>query len=100
MDPADVRVAVAYCAPGCEDVTELVLPHGSTVGDAVERAGVLARHPELQLRPLDVGIWGHSAPTGQVLAEGDRVEIYRPLLIDPKEARRVRAAVRRLRRKA
>jgi putative ubiquitin-RnfH superfamily antitoxin RatB of RatAB toxin-antitoxin module len=100
MGPAEIRVAVAYCAPGCEDITELVLPPGSTVGAAVERAGVLARHPELQARPLDAGVWGRSAPVGQVLVDGDRVEIYRPLTVDPKEARGVRAAVRRRRKQA
>lgn len=99
MGPADIRVAVVYCKPGCEDITELVLPSGTTVGAAVERSGMLARHAELNVGPLDVGVWGRNAPAEQVLADGDRVELYRPLTVDPKEARRVRAALRRLRKK-
>jgi putative ubiquitin-RnfH superfamily antitoxin RatB of RatAB toxin-antitoxin module len=99
MDRAELRVTVVYCAPGCEDLSELRLPAGATVGDAIAQAGVLARRPEIAARAPDVGVWGRACGLDRALADGDRVEIYRPLTVDPKEARRVRAQVRR-RRKA
>lgn len=97
MDPADVRVTVVYCAPGCEDIREVTLPAGATVGDAIGAAGVLGRRPEIGMAPPDVGVWGRSCALTQRLEDGDRVEIYRPLTVDPKAARRVRAEVRRRR---
>ena len=97
MAPPDVRVTVVYCAPGCEDLTEVTLPAGATVGDAIGAAGLLVRRPEVGASPPDVGIWGRSCALTQPIEDGDRVEIYRPLTVDPKEARRVRAQVRRRR---
>jgi putative ubiquitin-RnfH superfamily antitoxin RatB of RatAB toxin-antitoxin module len=97
MAPPDVRVTVVYCAPGCEDVSEVTLPAGATVGEAIGAAGVLGRRPEIAATSPEVGIWGRSCALTQRVEDGDRVEIYRPLTIDPKEARRVRAEVRRRR---
>jgi hypothetical protein len=97
MAPPDVRVTVVYCAPGCEDVSEVTLPAGATVGEAIGAAGVLVRRPEIAATSPEVGIWGRSCALTQRVEDGDRVEIYRPLTIDPKEARRVRAEVRRRR---
>ncbi|MGZ8274410.1 MAG: RnfH family protein [Burkholderiaceae bacterium] len=93
----DVRVTVVYCAPGCEDISDVTLPGGATVGDAIVAAGVLGRQPEIALSAPQVGVWGRSCALSQRLNEGDRVEIYRSLTVDPKEARRVRADVRRRR---
>lgn len=64
---------------------ELELPLQSTVGDALVAAG-LDEHAV----PVDAGIWGRRAPLSQVLRESDRVELYRPLTVDPKVARRER----------
>ena len=97
MDSSWLRVTVAFCAPGVEDVSEVTLPLGSTVRDAIAAAGVQARRPELK-DPIDAGIWGRRCSLDQPLTEGDRVEIYRPLVIDPMEGRRVRADLRRRRR--
>ena len=97
MDPPELHISVVYCAPGCEDVSELKLPAGATVADAVDASGVRRRRPQLAAGALDVGVWGRTAPLTQRLEDGDRVEIYRPLSVDPKEARRVRAEVRRRR---
>jgi uncharacterized protein len=96
MARADIAVSVVYCAPGVEDVTALELPGGSRVADAIAASGIVARHTELAA-PLDVGIWGRPVALATPLADGDRVELYRPLTIDPKEARRKRAEVRRRR---
>jgi uncharacterized protein len=94
MAPPDVTVTVVYCAPGCEDISEVTLPAGATVGDAIGAAGVLVRWPEIGTSSPDAGIWGRSCALAQRVEDGDRVEIYRPLTVDPKEARRVRAEVR------
>ncbi len=83
-------MSVVYCAaPGQVDETALQLSAGSTLGQAVRASGVLGRHA-LQESQLQFGLWGrlHSADT--VLRERDRVELYRPLQVDPKEARRLR----------
>lgn len=78
---------------------ELDLPEGSRISDAVAASGWAQRYPELSPLPgaglgvgLGVGIWGRKAPPHQVLQDGDRVEIYRPLRVDPKVARRERFA--------
>lgn len=96
MDRADLAVTVVFCAPGVEDIVDLRMPPGSTVRAAVEAAGVLARHSGFA-DALDVGIWGRACSQDETLRSGDRVEIYRPLQVDPKEARRIRARIRRRR---
>lgn len=84
-------VEVVY-APAPREVVALALhlPIGSTVGDAIHASGLLQRCPELQLDGIAVGIWGTATTLGQVVCAGDRVEIYRPLTVDPKTARRER----------
>lgn len=98
MDSGFLTVTVAYCAPGVEDVCQVKVAPGSAVRDAIAAAKLLARRPEL-VEPIDSGIWGRRCSLEQRLADGDRVEIYRPLIIDPKEGRRVRADLRRKQRK-
>ena len=97
MARPELRITVVYCAPGCEDLAELTLPAGATVADAIRASGVLDRRPEIVAAAPDVGIWGRACAMTQRLEDGDRVELYRPLTVDPKEARRVRAEVRRRR---
>ena len=97
MARPEVRVTVVRCAPGSEDLTEVTLPAGATVADAIRASGVLDRWPETVPAAPDVGIWGRACAMTQRLEDGDRVELYRPLTVDPKEARRVRAEVRRRR---
>ncbi|MEP6608135.1 MAG: RnfH family protein [Burkholderiaceae bacterium] len=94
MISALMTVTVVYCTPDVEDLSEVRLPPDSTVRDAVVASGVQARRPELN-GTLDAGIWGRRRAPDQLLKDGDRVEIYRLLTIDPKEGRRVRADVRR-----
>lgn len=85
-----VSVVVAYCAgPGQVDETALQLPAGTTLEQAVAACGVLDRHA-LHLQQVQLGIWGRLQPAHTVLRERDRVELYRPLRVDPKEARRLR----------
>jgi putative ubiquitin-RnfH superfamily antitoxin RatB of RatAB toxin-antitoxin module len=90
-DDAPLRVTVAY-SPGAREVfeREVGLPSGSTVAQAVHASGVLTTYPGLDVTQSAVGIWGRAAAPGQALRDLDRVEIYRPLLVDPKVARRER----------
>ena len=80
------------CAPAPRTVFEdvLMLPPGATLEDAVRASGLPAHFPDLDRRALSAGIWGRAAGWDQVLAEGDRVELCRALLVDPKVARRER----------
>ena len=84
------RVEVAYCPqPGVAEVVALELPAGTTVGEALSRSGLLSRHG-LAPESLKTGIWSQPCDLQSPLRDRDRVEIYRPLLVDPKEARRQR----------
>lgn len=96
MESSWLNVTVAYCAPGVEDVSEVKLPPGSLVRDAVEAAQIRARRRELIDMP-DTGVWGRRCSLDHPLRDGDRVELYRALTIDPMEGRRARAEVRRRR---
>ncbi len=91
MVPADlITVQLVYCpASAVVDSCSLRLPPGSTLAQAVLASGLLQRHG-LQLQQLQAGIWGRMQPPDTLLRAGDRVEIYRPLQVDPKEARRLR----------
>lgn len=89
-----VCVEVVYARPEAQDLVRLELQDGATVRDALEASGMLLRHPEIDLRRASIGVYGKMATLGQRLRPGDRVEIYRPLLADPKQARRRRAAGR------
>lgn len=85
-----LRVEVVYCPrPGETDRTALDLPAGATLADALAASGVLQRHGLLGTE-LRTGIWCKPKPTDTPLRDRDRVELYRPLIVDPKEARRQR----------
>jgi uncharacterized protein len=94
-----LKVRVVYLAPGVNFDRLLSLPPGSRAIDAIEASGLLAAHPELS-SSLSVGVFGQACAPDHPLRDGDRVEVYRPLTVDPKEARRVRAEVRRRRKSA
>jgi putative ubiquitin-RnfH superfamily antitoxin RatB of RatAB toxin-antitoxin module len=91
-----LRVSVVFSPRAGEvDETDLTLPPGATVADAVEASGLQARHPKVDLNALPVGLWGALCERSQLLRDRDRVELYRPLRVDPKEARRQRQQVQR-----
>ena len=102
MDPAELRVSVVFSPRAGEvDEVELLLPPGATVADAIAASGMQARHPDHDLTPMPVGLWGAFCERSDTLRDRDRVELYRPLKVDPKEARRQRQqAQRRAMRKA
>jgi len=90
-----VKVEVVYARPDAADAVSLSLPPGARVRDALLASGMLERHPELSLAKQAFGIFGKRVPLDARLSPGDRIEIYRPLAMDPKEARRRRARKRR-----
>jgi len=87
-----MKVEVIYALPAAADAVSVSLPAGATLRDAVLASGMLQRHPEIALEKQAFGIFGKRAALDARLAPGDRVEVYRALAIDPKEARRRRAA--------
>jgi len=90
-----MQVEVVYALPLEQDVVSLELAQGATVAQALAASGILVRHPDIDLSVARLGIWGRPAKADALLHEGDRVEIYRPLQVDPKEVRRRRAALKR-----
>ena len=88
---ATLAVSVAYAAPGIETLVSLALPPGATVDDAVAQSGIVARFA-LDPSMLQFAIFGQRAGGGTPLVDGDRVELTRPLVADPKRVRRKRAA--------
>lgn len=89
-----MRIEVAYARPDIQVVVELEVPAGATAADAIRRSGLLARYPEIDLGKNGIGVYGEPADLERPLRDGDRVEIYRPLLIDPKAARRAKTKKR------
>jgi uncharacterized protein len=92
-----MQVELVYCAgPHQLQQTDLRLPPGSTVADALAASGFGFESQPPASAPaaagLRVGVWGKAREPGHLLREGDRVEVYRSLLVDPKEARRLRYA--------
>jgi putative ubiquitin-RnfH superfamily antitoxin RatB of RatAB toxin-antitoxin module len=86
-----IEVVVAFSpAPRCVERAQVSLPSGATVRDALEASGMLPRHPDMGSSGQKVGVWGKLKPLETVLRDRDRVEVYRPLHVDPKEARRQR----------
>lgn len=86
-----IPIEVAYALPDEQLLLSLNVPEGTTVESAIEQSGILARFPEVDLNQNAVGIFGKVAKKSRVLESGDRVEIYRPLIADPKQMRRERA---------
>jgi hypothetical protein len=87
-----IHVEIVYALPATQDVFSLDLPAGSTVAQAIEASGLLAKHPEIDLAKNKLGIFAKLAKADTALRDRDRVEIYRPLIADPKEVRKQRAA--------
>lgn len=89
-----IKVEVAYATPQKQKILALDVPQGTTVFQAAEMSGIVGEFPEINLEEAKMGLFGKAvrAPKDEVLKEMDRVEIYRPLIIDPKVARANRAA--------
>jgi len=95
------RVEVVYALPDRQSVVTVPLPEsGLTALDAVERSGLLERFPELRDQALVLGVYGAVCAPDRLLRDRDRVEIYRPLKVDPRAQRKQRAVANPLRRGA
>jgi putative ubiquitin-RnfH superfamily antitoxin RatB of RatAB toxin-antitoxin module len=86
-----MKVEVAYARPDRQLIVPVETEGPVSVGRAIESSGILERFPEIDLNRNKVGVFGRLCRLEDMLHEGDRVEIYRPLIADPKQARRERA---------
>lgn len=86
-----IQVEVTYAQPDKQLILNVNVPEGSTAREAAELSGIVRKFPEIDLETNPMGIFGHQVKPDHVLRENDRVELYRPLLCDPKEVRRRRA---------
>jgi putative ubiquitin-RnfH superfamily antitoxin RatB of RatAB toxin-antitoxin module len=87
-----LSVEVVYATPDEQVLEQLVVPADATIESVIHRSGLLQRFPEIDLAVNKVGVFGKAAALSAGLNDGDRIEIYRPLIADPKEARKKRAA--------
>jgi len=84
----EIRVEVAFATPDRQELVEVTVSGVATVADAIASSGIGKRFPGIEIDALQTGIWGRPASRDQPLRDGDRVEIYRPLEQDPRDARR------------
>ena len=87
-----IKIEVCYALAARQEMVSLQMPEGSTVQQAIEASGLLAKYPEIDLTRNKVGIFAKLGKLDTPLRDSDRVEIYRPLIADPKEVRKQRAA--------
>ncbi|QXP86827.1 RnfH family protein [Methylococcus capsulatus] len=87
-----IRVEVAYARPDVQVIIPVKVTEGVSAAAAIQTSRVLEKFPEIDLAVNKIGIFGKVCGLDQILRPGDRVEIYRPLIADPKESRRQRAA--------
>ena len=87
-----IRIEVAYVQPAKQEILAVSLPAGATVREAVEASGILQKYPEIDLNKNKFGVFAKLVKLDSPLRDRDRVEIYRPLIADPKQVRKQRAA--------
>ncbi len=95
MAPAvEIDVEVVYALPDEQAMTRLQMAPGATVMQAIQQSGLLLRYPQISIATARAGIFGKIVALDAPLRTGDRVEIYRPLTVDPKDARRRRVKLK------
>lgn len=87
-----MKVEIAYAEPQQQWLLEVEVPDHATAAEAIEKSGILQKCPQLLADQLKVGVFGKLTKLERVLRDGDRIEIYRPLIADPKQVRAARAA--------
>lgn len=85
-------IEVAYATPDKQKIVECQIANGTTPREAIKQSGIIQYFPEIDLENCDLGVFGKAITADYALKDGDRIEIYRPLIADPKEVRRQRAA--------
>ena len=86
-----IAIEVTYALPEKQTLLSIAVKKGTNVKQAIEQSGILTLHQDIDLEVNKVGIWYKTTKLDNVLNEGDRIEIYRPLIADPKEVRKLRA---------
>lgn len=94
-DTGRIQIEVTVAWPELQVVVPLTLDRGSTVAEAIDRSGLRERFPGLEISPDRLGVFADKRSPDDLLCDGDRVEIYRPLRIDPKVARRLAAEAKK-----
>lgn len=90
-EPESLSIEIAYALPQRQELVHVQLPTGSTVQQAIDASGLMQKYAEIDLKKNKVGVFGKLTKLDAPLRNRDRVEIYRPLLADPKEVRKKRA---------
>lgn len=91
MSAEQIQIEVAYATPQRQQIIPLRVSLGTTVADAIDKSNIKHYFPEIDLEQQKVGIWSKAVKLDHELREGDRIEIYRALIADPKAVRRRRA---------
>lgn len=99
MNADQIMVEVAYALPDRQVILQQAAPAGATIESVIRASGILQQFPAIDLAVNKVGIFGKLAKLSDVLQAGDRVEIYRPLIADPKQVRKQRAAAGKVMKK-
>ncbi len=92
MMPDEILVEVAYALPEEQVIISIEVPKKINIKQAIEKSGIQKKFPEIDLSKNKVGIFGKQTTLDHLLSDRDRIEIYRPLILDPKEMRRKRAS--------
>lgn len=88
-----MRVEVVFALATRQDLLAVDVPEGATVAEVISLSGIARHFPDQNIEALQAGIWGQPVQGDRQVREGDRVEVYRPLEMDPREARRLKAGV-------
>jgi uncharacterized protein len=91
MSDEKIKIELVYALPHEQTLLKLEVPKAATIAEAIKLSGILEKYPEIDLEKGKFGIFGKLSKADAVLREKDRIEIYRPLIADPKEVRRKRA---------
>lgn len=90
-----IRVELAYALPARQTLLAFDVPAGTTVGEAITLSGIRLLHPDLDSALVQIGIFSRFVTPDHIVDSGDRIELYRPLVADPKSSRHARVAKRR-----
>ena len=90
---ATISIELVFALPDKQVLRSVTLEEGSTVADAISKGNLSGDFPGLEPEGMQAGIWGRLVDRDHVVSDGDRVELYRPLEIDPREARRLKAGI-------
>lgn len=86
-----LNTEVAYALPSRQSIIDVAIAEGATVQEVIEASRITQLYPDIDLKTCKVGIWSRTVKLSEAVKDGDRVEIYRPLIADPKEVRKRRA---------